>query len=599
MFRRENNIMSCEKKSHINDLRLKIVMTVSVVTLFSFMLLFWGGVETVIKNKESLPFGPMDAMIPLFLIFVIFSIITIAIILFFWRFKCGRFSEIALSLFLSLSITMWLQVAFMNRNIGILDGEELYFSEIQLILNILIWLVIPILILAMRKWKRDVWKKGIIFISATLFIMQFASFVSLLPAISDSSRVQGYRANIVLSRDSEFLLSENENTVIFVLDRMGARLLYNTMKEFEHLQYMFRDFTRFDNSASLYDGTFPTMNYLLTRQRFDFSRPTREHLYYSWIHPDVVEFYGALREANYRIHILADPNWIALCASQLTDIADNLKDNEYFKINYQALVSNVFRMSAFRYSPLVFKENLLLSESDFENTVVSNRYSFNDPLFYERLKNIGISLKSEKNMFVFYHLVGSHRGSPATRINEFAIIDLEATEHQQTAGALWIVNEYMNQMRELGIYDSSNIVILADHGTGLSSGTGFMIKRAGARQDAMLISDAPISHEDFWATLVDIMNLETRNFGQSVFNVMEDIRVRETIHWIWYPGFPNTNNHYNGVLISTYTEHVFYCSVARIEDRDGRRFELSFSRGLNNIEIVPIYDSFYGGDWER
>ena len=95
----------------------------------------------------------------------------------------------------------------------------------------------------------------------------------------------------MLSTEEEFLLSKHENTVVFVLDSMGSNLVKEAMEEFPHLEEMFKDFTRFDNSATLYDGTFPTMTYLLTRYRMDFSRPTREFLENSWGNPEMEIFY--------------------------------------------------------------------------------------------------------------------------------------------------------------------------------------------------------------------------------------------------------------------------------------------------------------------
>lgn len=574
-------------------------MTVLTVMLFSFMLFFWGGIETIMRNEEIFPFNFIDVVMPLVLIFIVSFLVITSVILFVWRFKDGCCSEIILSLLLSLSTVMWLQVALMNGNIGLLDGEELLFSRRQMLFNGMVWLLIPTLVLFLWKYKKAIWKKSVFFFSATLFIMQFFTFVFLLPEVN-SDGFQEFEEGYILSRENEFVLSQNENTIVFVLDAMGTDILRDTMNEFEHLEYMFKDFTRFDNSATLYSGTFPTMAYLLTRQRYDFSRPTRDHLYYIWSHPDVIDFYGALRERNHGIHIFANPRWFTHDTEQLEGIADNLSYGEQFTLNHLAFVQNTIRLSAFRYSPLIFKERLTPSGRDFQMVVVSNRYTGNDPLLYERLRSIGISLISERNMFVFYHMTGSHRGGRRIRINEFANIDSEATRNQQTAGALWIVNEYMDQMRELGIYDRSNIIIMADHGRALTSSASFMIKRAGTQQDAMLISNAPISHEDFWPTLVEIMNLETKDFGYSVFDIQEDeIRIRTTSHWIWYPGFPNTENTYNGFLIHTYEGCVSDEVVSDIENRDGRRLGEGFDPRLYNLEMHPIYDSFYGGGWER
>ena len=70
--------------------------------------------------------------------------------------------------------------------------------------------------------------------------------------------------------------------------------------------------------------------------------------------------------------------------------------------------------------------------------------------------------------------------------------------------SLEIIYDYLNQMRELGIYKNSTIIITTDHGYSgggspldLPHGTAvpiFIVKPSGLDNQAIQFSEAPISH---------------------------------------------------------------------------------------------------------
>jgi len=569
------------------------------VLLCSFALFFWGAMDTIVHNQDVIAINPRDAFFPLLVAFFVATTLCTSVLII----LRGALLDSIVSVILSLAVAGWIQIMFLNRNIGLIDGDELYFTTWQIISNIAIWVIVLVIVFATRWFFKNKWTKSVIYISALLFLMQFIAFVSVIPSILDSER-RLFNTGHFLSMEYEFMMSNNENTLVFVLDAMSVDRLNTALNAFPNLRETFQDFTSFENSATYYDGTFPSMGLILTNQHFDFSRPTREYLEELWTHPETLDFYDALNEAGYRFHLFTTTRDISLDISQIEGIADNLVYGEMGEIITSALVREMINLSAFRHAPFILKSRLVPYDGSFYTVVREFRgYSFsvmNDILLYQRLITNGLWAQDDCNIFLVNHMRGSHTGGGAgANMDEFANHRPEGTEqYQQTAGALWIVGEFINQMKQLGIYDNSNILIMADHGAALWPDSAFLIKRAGERHEYMQTSQAPISHTDLWPTLVDIMGLDNLDFGRSVFDIPEDEeRERTLMSWIWYENFENTHHTYNAIASLTFTEHVLDVAPHIVQGR--RRQGSGFAERFPHIQLHPIYDSFYGGGWTR
>ena len=89
-------------------------------------------------------------------------------------------------------------------------------------------------------------------------------------------------------------------------------------------------------------------------------------------------------------------------------------------------------------------------------------YTLNDDEFHEELDNSGLTIKYDKAYRV-YHLMGPH--APYTLNSKgYSSDGGETDEITQTIGSLRIVEQYIRDMKEAGVYENSTIIITADHG---------------------------------------------------------------------------------------------------------------------------------------
>jgi membrane-anchored protein YejM (alkaline phosphatase superfamily) len=102
----------------------------------------------------------------------------------------------------------------------------------------------------------------------------------------------------------------------------------------------------------------------------------------------------------------------------------------------------------------------------------------------------------------------------------------KVTRTEQGIGCLKIVSEYLEQMKELGIYDSATIIITADHGqasllnSDKDSGKPddissplFLVKLPYAESETMSVCNAPVSQQELMPTIMASIGVDKSEYG--------------------------------------------------------------------------------------
>ena len=91
----------------------------------------------------------------------------------------------------------------------------------------------------------------------------------------------------------------------------------------------------------------------------------------------------------------------------------------------------------------------------------SGFYNTDDGKNYEALCKNGLVFSDADKNYIFIHLAGSH--APYI-LDENCQKSNTATPLSQTKGAFLFIKKYLNELKRLGVYDNSIIVISGDHG---------------------------------------------------------------------------------------------------------------------------------------
>lgn len=491
------------------------------------------------------------------------------------------------ALFMGLSLCVYVQYMFMNSPLKLIDGETMNWGEHIpfAVITGLIWIAILVAAeLTAFKWDK-VWDKLHIFLPAILGAVQCVAL--LLTIFSAGERAFSYKAHY-MSAAEQFTVSKKDNVIVFILDAADNRYFKQLIAEEPELFEGYEDFTMFTNTCSVFDSTPTSITQMFTGMDFRVELPGREWYNTAWNSAATTEFFGRLHEANYIVNgysINSDTE------SHYYGLFDNCKtldvDDSQIgagMVDSDLIIDNFYKLSLYRALPFALKRFANVEGVVFDAVVeyedASVCYTNDD--FEKNLKLV--TSETDANYFITEHINGTH----------FPCSDVIGESRR----LLGILREYMNQLKALGLYENSTIIITADHGEHndskptLAATPIFMVKRKGESKPEITFNDAPIYHEDFQATILELTGLydESRDeemFGTPVFDIPEDaVRTR---YWydrgydVSYPKVPTMS------YATTWTWSG--CNIYRGYEYTGDTAELERVVGSGQYTVYPMTDN--------
>jgi hypothetical protein len=154
---------------------------------------------------------------------------------------------------------------------------------------------------------------------------------------------------------------------------------------------------------------------------------------------------------------------------------------------------------------------------------VTNDFAIYEMLTAKRLKKSG-----ESASFTFLYMHGAH---DPIMMDENIQPSNDSTPAQQAMGAFKIIYEYIDQLKQLGLYDDATIIITGDHGmlhgdnVERPSLVGLFVKPAGSSGAPLAISEAPVCPDELAATVMEGLLGSAEGYGRTYFDVKEGDQV--------------------------------------------------------------------------
>lgn len=440
----------------------------------------------------------------------------------------GSAFRVYLGIVFGLGLAVYLQSNFLNLNLGVLAGSSINWTDhwLHAFLDVLAWILcisLPLIFLFCVKEKYH-W-----ILSALAGILTAMQAVSLAFLLISTPLEKEAEADHILSYDGIFSVAEEENILVFVLDTFDSQYLAQNLEEEPSLRDRLDGFTCFTNNTGNYSKTRYAVSSLLSGQ----------YLYNEgdWI--SMIEaasqsnpYLNRLHEAGYSIEIYTSYDLIPPSVLQNTS---NYVAGTREIPSYLSFAKQLYRLVSCKYLPDVVKPFIWMSGNEFNNLNVVTYgdgdlsqmpYVTDNNAYYQSFLSHGLQIDPEREKsFKFILVDGPHE--PYT-IDENAnpISDSGSVTPVQCArGSLEMVFSYLEQLQALGLYDSSSVIITADHGyyaEGILTSPMLLVKPAGA-SGAMQASSAPVSHADFDATVMSFAGLnDDHAWGDSYFEIPED-----------------------------------------------------------------------------
>lgn len=511
-------------------MKKKPVITILLCNLFTAMtVLFFAPLEVIIANAGEFFFLFANVLWVQFLVAIIATAIATGIM-------CllpARAGLTMAGLSAAFGLASYLQILFMNNHMVSLTGERFDITAGGMWINLIIWIVILAAVTAAvfifsRKQRKTV-ELAMRGVAAALTVMQLVGFVSSV--MTTNLNPESRRQEHVLTSEGQFELSKEQNTIVFILDTADAVYAEEMLERWPELKDTLSGWVWYPNATSRYNRTYPSLTYLFTAQECHMDKPVTEYVDEAWTKG--MGFIKGLADAGTDVRIVTpDPELI----SDLADpyIANAVKyDYKAFGNLYLPRLEKVMtRIALYKCLPYQLKR-LFQYDMDYVNT--ASFKIFNDPKLHFNDKDnvfagdlhgaIRISDAYPK-AFRFYHLYGPHIGADwDENLNPHIYTDKDDYP-AVLRGSFRNIEDYIQQLKELGIYDDVTFIVTADHGTNFGIPAGqplkrtttacplLMVKYPGADLDQPLqINRAPVSQDEFITTVEESLGVSASGLG--------------------------------------------------------------------------------------
>jgi hypothetical protein len=546
-------------------LRCLSLLSVVFALIFTFFLL--SPLDLYLHNTKDYQIGFRAEFLPL-LLFSLTAFCVLSVILLMPWF--GEKVQNGIILLLSgLLIAAYVQMLFLNGEMVSVTGDDAKYSEYTMphIINFAVFLIITVLPLCIEKGFEDKKKtfafdKPVIFAAFLIVGMQAAGLVS---AAASVSLPQGYEEipehlskSKYMSYTPVFEIGNTKNVTVFLFDRFDTHYAEDVFRANPELSTELDGFTFYKNNTAEYTNTFPSVTTMLTGNYYESGETWEEYWKESW---SKRSFLDVLSENGYEINLLIDANTTYGDFSEIENRADNVKENDHFKLNYKQIILTNIRLSALRLSPYFIKgiaafdlfsgfsnDFFIFDYTDGQAPVVSID---TDMSFYRFLSENKIKVGDNEKTFSFIHLNCAHDGG--YHFDEKTGKIVQVGDHLDSTRACFeMLNIYINGLKSIGEYDNTAIVVIGDHGRPANDApahgtgaervqlqdvitTGLLIKPAGFRGVLLTDDKAQLSNKYFGAGILELAGIPHNEFGYSYFDIaaLENPPKRHFYHYVF------------------------------------------------------------------
>lgn len=560
---------SLDEKFAATTFRKRLIAACLISTFATFTLLVTAPFEMVAANEIFLLFTLGDIALPVFLGAAIIDIALIAVLLLFR----GKAFRVACAIVFAFGLCCYSQVVFMNFTMPAADGHKIDWENYWLanILSALVWISIFVAVIGIG--VKSTWQKNRLLpiIAAALIFIQGAGVASLF------IEKAGHDRPAVITEEGLFELAPKNNVVMFVLDTADNN---DVLPLIENNPESFKEFSGFTVFTDVSPTVVPTrygVPFLLTGE---LPRKDEAFKYYVDDRYKRSHLIKDIANNNYSVDIFTDSLFNGVY--ELRDQTRNLHplDNLVTEQNAVSVVSALWRGALYRDMTWIFKPYFWFYTDQWNNSLDSGRpkgasetpYKINDPKFYKKLQEKGLSIeegmyidsadatednigdsgivdnssKNKKGAFKFIHLLGSHEPYVMDENAKPMPRGEESDAKRQTLGAFKIVSDYIEQIKKLGLYDDTTIIVTSDHGVwykdppiGLehSSSPIIFVKPSAdfaKRQnlevsttgETLTFNDNSMSHASIIPTMLAALDISYDDYGANVFEIKPNDDVR-------------------------------------------------------------------------
>ena len=559
--------LNTQYNNRLKDLiQMKKLFPFILGAAFGLTIFFFSPADIFLANQQDFVINTARMLIPLGLTAAAAAAVISAVLILLRRFSRRAYAVLS-CLILGFLGASYFQMMFFNGRMNILDGSENNYSSFDLyntadfVLWFLIFILPTILWAAREQYKKNKFLSMLdsakaAYLCGAVIFMQAAGTSSLALTNGTSSNSSDIRLPL-FSYSPASQVSSERNITVFLMDMLSSTRMDELLESYPEMTEKLDGFTFYRDNVSEQCFTFPSVTQMLTQKEYDGSENI-EYFESAWSGDSVPKI---LHENGWKVYLFADKGTTYSDVSQIMPFSDNTENYSY-SVNYlgaggicRTMISlSLFKCLPYRYK--VFFETkysdisngfFRFSDEENEKSVLPYRMGIDtDIKYYRYLTENGLSADSGAPTFSFIHLNAAHDKSEELSAL-YGGYDGNAGKTSTARGSFECVFAYIDELKRLGIYDNTVIILLADHGDipeyidgrAVSSPDTavLLIKPAGQRGDLITDDTAQLSNKNFAPSVLEYAGLEHSQAGSSYSDIINSGGKQER--------FFNGTNYYN------------------------------------------------------
>ncbi len=537
--------------------RTRLLLAAACALGCAFTFIFFGPCELYLQNPSDMTF-PFSLLAPVMALagLGVFAVLLAVLLL-----LRGKPFNYAVSLLFAVTLAGYLQGNFWNLDHGTLDGSTVTWPNYKwaMLKNLMIWMAVIAAVFLLLYFSRKLWTRALEAVSLLLAAMQ-AMALLILAGGAGLPAAQGR----YLSTEGIFELAPANNVVFFLLDRCDCSYLNNVIARHPEWEDDLRGFTSYQDFTGSFSRTYASITYLLTGVRdgdaAPFETPKPDYLRRAW---ERSTFLPGLHDAGIQVGLYSHIGDVVGDMDNVEGKIDNI-GQESVSFSRRIMLVKMLELSAYRYAPEALKPYFQLYTGELDAVQASSRqdlYQIDDAAFWERYRAQGLSVNAGLNgCFRFYHLQGGHA---PFNINEAAeLVEAggdEQTRYAQVTGDLGMIFQYLEDLRERGVYDDTTVVISTDHAVDYPDWPTVLNRLDSPRLLPLLIKPAhadtsrpmalsckQICQDNLRASIAGWFGLDTAQYGRTIESIGEDEPMTRTFWMLLYDEALVTRDAYMG-----------------------------------------------------
>lgn len=470
---------------------------------FAMSLLVYGPVSLYITGSEEMWFSFHSLLLPVALVGLAgFALVTLLCSL-----SKGAVHKLLCCLVFGVSLGLFIQGGFFNISYGsgVLDGSQIAWRDYTTYgaIDSAMWAACLALPFAFYMVFKRSWRHFLMIAAGFIVVIQIAGLGLMMYQNQDLMT----RLSHEVTKDGIYELSDEDNTLVFVLSNMDRKYFEKYKKTHKEYKEELGGFTEYDNTLSTGAGSVVSFPSLLTGEVYKKDIRYADYIDHIW---DGKNVFDVLSRAGVDARIYSDDLYFSNDAAYtVRNVVDRVQDYS----SYRAITKTIYKYTLYNFAPHYLKRFLWMNTSEFSAYQGNNTYTRDDAQFYAEFEqNGGFSFTDSYDSAVrIYYLDGA---STPYRLTEDGKYDSAGTSRdEQVAGSFNSLFSILDNLREHNRYHSSRIIITADNGTsGLSQNPILLYKEKGSAYGYEQ-SRAPITLFDIAPTLVSQVSDRYYSYG--------------------------------------------------------------------------------------